>query len=340
MTTILIITDAFLPQVNGVVTTFINTIKVLEQEGFVVDVISPSLFKTIPLIGYREIRIAINPWIVGKLIETINPDHIHIATEGPIGLFAGIYCRKKGYQFSTSYHTKMPEYIKERYKVIPVNFSYTYMKFIHRGSSNILVTTDSMKTELLKQGFKNKITVWGRGVDTTIFNDTGRIPHKKLSLLYVGRISIEKNIKAYLDMPVDAVKYVVGNGPLLETYKKNYKNDPNIIFVGEKKGKELQYYYVNADVFVFPSKTDTLGIVLLESIACGTPVIAYPVTGPIDCITDGLTGILSNNLGNIEMQKAILLDRHKIFEIGQTLTWEKCTDIFRNSLVRALNYRK
>ena len=331
MSRILIITDAW-DQINGVVTTFINTIRVLREQGNEVSVIHPGLFKTTPLPTYPEIKIAINPWKVGKLIEDANADEIHIATEGPIGLFATWYCRRKKYAFTTSYHTKMPEYLKTRFKWLPIGIPYAYMRHLHRKSKNILVTTQSMKDELILNGFKNDITVWGRGVDTSIFNDNDRTLSKLPRLLYVGRISPEKNLEAYLDMPTYGIKYVVGDGPLLEHYKEKYQNDTSIKFVGPKKGKELQQYYVDSEVLVFPSKTDTFGIVMLEAMACGTPVAAYPVTGPIDCVENNVTGVLHDSLG-YACHLALLLNRDKIAKIGQTKTWESCTQIFQDSLV-------
>lgn len=328
---ILIITDAW-DQMNGVVTTFVNTISELRSMGHDVKVISPDDFRTVPLPTYKEIKVAINPWKVGKLIEGAQADYIHVATEGPIGLFAAMYLRDKGYSFTTSYHTKMPEYVNERFPFVSADFVYRYMRFIHKNSSNILVTTESMKQELLQKGFKSDMIVWGRGVDTSIFNTEGRELSKKARLLYVGRISPEKNLEAYFDLPVYATKYVVGDGPLLEHYKNKYREDPDIVFVGAKKGKELQQYYVNAEAFVFPSKTDTFGIVMLESMACGTPVIAYPVTGPIDCVEQGVTGYLSDNLAEA-YYNACGLKRKDIAAIGATKTWENCTQIFVNSLV-------
>jgi glycosyltransferase involved in cell wall biosynthesis len=189
-----------------------------------------------------------------------------------------------------------------------------------------------MKDELESHGFKNPITVWGRGVDTSVFNEDGRNLSKLARYLYVGRISPEKNLEAYLDMPTFGMKYVVGDGPLLEYYKEKYKDDTKIRFEGPKKGKELQHYYANCEVFVFPSKTDTFGIVMLEAMACGTPVAAYPVTGPIDCVENNVTGILHENLA-YATHLALLLNRDKIRKIGQTKTWESCTQIFRDSLV-------
>lgn len=349
MKKLLIINDNHPDLINGVVTTFENTIKVLEAQDIEVVVINPNDFKSIALPTYKEIKIAINPWKVFSLIDKHNPDYIHIATEGPLGLFAGMYCRKKKYNFTTSYHTKMPEYIKERFPWMPLAISYAFMKFIHKKSSTILVTTESMKNELIDHGFKSPIKVWGRGVDTSIFNDDTANPSNALFnypdmfkpyALYVGRVSPEKNLDAFLDMDIPVNKIIVGNGPAFNELHEKIcqhhtpsKSGFSTMMVGAKKGKELQEWYANADVFVFPSKTDTFGIVMLEAMACGTPVIGYPVTGPIDCVQEGITGSLDESLDSA-FSRAISLDRNKIFTIGQANTWEKCSKVFLNTLVK------
>jgi glycosyltransferase involved in cell wall biosynthesis len=346
---VLLITDAFVPQINGVVTTFVNTIRCLEAKGHEIEIIHPELFKTMELPTYKEIKIAINPWKIKQMIKDSTSTHIHIATEGPLGLFASRYCKKLGLSYTTSYHTKMPEYIKERFKFIPLRISYAYMRLIHKNSKMVLVTTPSMKTELEQHGFKNSIEVWGRGANTAIFkpagsreSDLSRATFIKPYALYVGRISIEKNIDAFLDMDIPMNKIIVGDGPYFqELYEKLTSaqhvsvikpSKYNTIMTGTKKGKELQEYYANASVFVFPSKTDTYGIVMLEAMACGTPVIGYPVTGPIDCVEQGVTGFLDDDLEKA-FGEAIKLDRQKIAEIGASRTWEKCTEIFERSLV-------
>jgi glycosyltransferase involved in cell wall biosynthesis len=346
---LLLITDAW-DQMNGVVTTFVNTIRCMEANGHQVEVIHPGLFKTKALPTYKEIKIAINPWKIKKMIRDSTATHIHIATEGPLGLFASRYCTKYGISYTTSYHTKMPEYIRERFKFIPLWLSYAYMRLIHKHSKKILVTTPSMKTELEQHGFKNSIEVWGRGVDTNIFNNDTDHPTNpiydypkffKPYALYVGRVSIEKNIDAFLDMNIPMNKIIVGSGPysdeLHDKCARDHtpsKNHPNCsaVMVGTMKGKELQEWYANASAFVFPSKTDTFGIVMLEAMACGTPVVAYPVTGPIDCVEQGVTGVLDDDLEKA-FGEAIKLDRNKVAAFGSLNTWEKCTAIFEKSLV-------
>lgn len=327
--TILIVIDNNINNVNGVVTTFLETSRVLRERGFDVIWLTPSDFKTIPCPGYPEVRLAINPWKVSYYIEKYNPDYIHIATEGPIGFFAMLHCEKKKYNFTSSYHTKTPEYIKSRIKLFPLELGYWFLRRLHKNSKRTLVTTESMKNELIEREFKNLI-VWGRGVNTTIFNDSSRKKSNINRLLYVGRISKEKNIEEFLNLNLNAEKIVVGDGPQRKELEEKY---PNVRFVGYKHGAELAEYYSNAEVFVFPSYTDTFGIVMLEAIACGTPVVAHDVTGPKDCILNGKSGILSDDL-NCAVCKAMLLDRENIKQIGQMNTWDKCTDIFQNNLVK------
>lgn len=349
---ILIITDAWINQTNGVVTTLINTKKCLEEMGHNVEVISPNQFNVKELPTYKEIKIATNPWKIGKMIKDINPDAIHIATEGPLGLFAGMYLRKKKYKFTTSYHTKMPEYVNERFKFIPKSLVYMYMRFIHKGSSTILVTTESMLQELQKHGFKQNIMVWNRGVDATIFNtenlssDEPYEYYKMLKpyVLYVGRISIEKNLEAFINLDIPYNKVIVGDGPLFDELFNDLNSVKMVpsgnvdkpkyatIMVGKQIGEELKRWYAHAEVFVFPSKTDTYGIVMLESMACGTPVAAYPVTGPIDCVKNNVTGYLDDDLASA-IEKCTKLDRSKIAKIGQANTWESCTQTFLKTLV-------
>lgn len=320
---------------NGVVTTLSNTKRVMEEAGYTVKLITPEDFMTIPLPTYKEIKLVINPWKVGKIIKAADADYIHIATEGPLGLCATLYCRLKGYKFTTSYHTKMPEYISERFPWFPQSLAYSYMRFLHSASSNVLVTTKSMAQELTNHGFKNNIVVWGRGVDTSIFYPTTpeeRGLHKQAIALYVGRVSIEKNVKSFIEAShrLGYRAIVVGDGPQLESLQTRYGS--NVEFVGRKTGKELADYYRIADVFVFPSKTDTFGIVMLEAMACGTPVAGFNVTGPIDCVTQEVTGITHPTL-SFALAQAAMLDRNKVAELGATYTWEACTQTFIDNLV-------
>lgn len=326
---ILIVTDAWHPQVNGVVRTLDEVGKELVKMGHEVSYITPDLFSTIPTPSYPEIRLAVNVWKVPTMIREARADVVHIATEGPLGATARMYCAIKKIPFTTSYHTKMPEYVHMRYPFIPESFMYAYMKWLHKPSRAILVTTDSMKRELTEHGFKNNLVVWSRGVNYDVFNDVGHINHDDTKvLLYVGRVSVEKNIEAFLDVKVnDVVKIVVGDGPkqYVDQLKAKYKDVP---FVGYKTGNELAHFVKNADVFVFPSKSDTFGIVMIEATACGTPVAAYPVTGPIDFIVNDVNGYMDDDL-SFAIQKCLHVNRNKCADYTkQNYSWKRCAEIF------------
>lgn len=328
---ILLITDTW-ENVNGVVRTLQNTVKELEGRGHTVVVIHPGLFKTTSPKSYPEIKLAWNLWKLGPMIKSTNPDAIHIATEGPLGLAARWYCKvkKRSIPHNTSYHTKFPEYMKIHYN-IPINIGYYCMRLFHKFSSKVLVTTQSMKDELELHGFKN-LVVWSRGVDNEIFNPQCRRNNlaSKPVLLCVSRVSKEKGIDEFCSIQTTGTKILVGDGPYLNEIKAKY---PDVIYPGYKFGKSLSHYYANADVFVFPSKTDTFGIVMLESISCGTPIAAFPVTGPIDVIIPDITGVMDNNL-NMAIEKCLLLDRKEVEIHSRKFTWTSCTDIFENSLVQ------
>jgi glycosyltransferase involved in cell wall biosynthesis len=326
-----LITDTW-DNVNGVVTTLRATVQELETRGHVVQVIHPGLFKTFPMPGYPEIAISWNIWRVGPLLEEFEPDAIHIATEGPLGLAARWYCkvRKRSIPHNSSYHTKYPEYLKIHYK-IPTSIGYWFLRLFHKFSHRVLVTTPTMAAELQAKGFKN-LVVWSRGVDKSKFNPLGRKHNlaSKPVLLCVSRASPEKGLEDFCALKTTGTKLLVGDGPFLEYLKKTY---PDVIYVGYKQGASLQHAYANADVFVFPSKSDTFGVVMLESIACGTPVAAYPVTGPIDVLTPGINGFLDADLSSA-IEKCLELDRDAVYESSQQYTWSACTDIFEHNLIR------
>lgn len=324
---ILIVTDTW-ASINGVATTLKATCDELILAGHNVVVIEPSLFRTVSLPGYQEVKISINLWKVAKIIRNFKPDAIHIATEGPLGWTARNYCNKRDIPYSTSYHTKFPEYLNLYYK-IPKFIGYFVMKKFHSKSKSILVTTDAMKQELIQHGFKN-LVVWSRGVDRSIFNSCSRRPNvaSKPILLCVSRASIEKGIDDFCKIETSGTKLFVGDGPYLNELKDKYKD---VIFTGYKTGKQLAHYYANADVFVFPSRTDTFGVVMLESMACGTPVAAYPVTGPIDIIKNNVTGYLSQDL-SIAINNCININRNIVEEHSQQYSWKDCTKIFEENL--------
>jgi glycosyltransferase involved in cell wall biosynthesis len=340
---VLIVSDAWEPQVNGVVSTLKKTIEPLERWGDCVVTITPEDFNLrIPLPSYPEIKIALNVWSVGTMIQRHDPDAIHIATEGPIGLAARNFCTGHKIPFTTSYHTKFPEYVNKRWPLIPLEWGYKFVRWFHRDSERILVTTPSMQEELIANGFDNNIVVWNRGADLELFHpgwidlqlNSKPLSSRPLRLVYVGRVSVEKNIEAFLDTIVpnypNTEKYVVGDGPQKAELEAQY---PGVSFLGMLKGEKLAWWYANADVMVFPSVTDTFGIVMIEANACGTPVAAFPVTGPKDFIIEGVNGSMDSCLGTA-IQHALECDRGACRKhVEQYHTWEKATRTFSNALV-------
>lgn len=335
---IIIVTDAWEPQVNGVVTTLKGLAENLKNKRHTVDLIHPGLFKTIPLPMYPEIRIARNPWKIKEIlthaiVKTAKPTNVHIATEGPLGLFARRYCVKNNIPFTTSYHTNFPEFISEFTK-IPTSWIYPVVRWFHKPAKSILVTTKSMRTKLTEQQFEN-LVVWNRAVDTKLFH-----PDKTDPLLFeeyeppiyinVGRVSPEKNLRAFLDLPLPGTKVIVGDGPAMKELKRDY---PLVKFVGVKKGEQLAKHFASADVFVFPSLTDTFGLVMIESMACGTPVAAYPVTGPIDVVVNGTNGSMNENLLTA-CHAAGVVDRDKTRQhVVENHDWDTFAQIFLDTLV-------
>ena len=325
---IAIITDSWIPLINGVTTTLSNVVDCLEDDGHNIFVIHPGMFKNFPCPTYPEIRLTRNPWSIKKFLNQFNPEAIHIATEGPLGYFGRKWCLKNKKKFTTSYHTKFPEYLHMRTKW-PLSFSYNFLKNFHNQSNGTLITTDSMKHELEEKGFEN-LTIWTRGVDQNLFNPNKRTKKSVIpTYLYVGRISVEKNIETFLNIETFGKKVVVGDGPQLKELKQKYKT---VEFVGAKQGIELAEYYANADVFVFPSKSDTFGVVMIEALASGLPIAAYPVTGPIDIVKNGYNGILSDDL-KYALDFCLYVSKNDCRESVKDYTWKKCAEIFFNHLV-------
>ena len=322
---ILIVTDAWHPQVNGVVTTLSNVTKELIKAGHRVDIVEPSLFKTIPLVGYSEIKIAIETNRLKKYILNETYDCIHISTEGPLGLTARILCRKYKKEFTTAIHTKFPEYLKERIN-FPIEITYSYLKWFHNGAANTLVNTISQKDELIQRGFEH-LRTWGRAIDLDIFKPrTSPVDYDYL--LYVGRVSHEKSIEDFLKIKSHLKKVIIGKGPQLSQLKSKY---PDALFLGYKYKEDLAQWYSGASCFVFPSKSDTYGIVMIESLACGTPVAAYPVTGPIDVIQNNLNGYLSDDL-EYAIQKAIKVNSNSCVSFAKKHSWKKVANQFLEAL--------
>lgn len=330
---ILIVTDAWYPQVNGVCRTLKNLGDELKKIGHQVEYIEPNQFFTVPMPKYNEIKLSLNVWPrVGRLISKADADIIHIATEGPIGIFAKRYCVKNKLKFTTSYHTQFDKYLKLYYPYLPIKLAQKFLKGFHSKAEKILVTTQSMKDELQEIGFdKDKMVVWTRGANHGAFQKPKKInlEYKRPIYLYVGRVSIEKNIRAFLDLDLEGTKLVVGKGPDLDKLKKEY---PEAIFRGERTNGELASYFASSDVFVFPSKTDTFGIVIIEALKCGLPVAAYPVAGPKDIFNGTNIGSLNNDLKKAALE-ALKSDRRACIEHAKKYTWENCAKIFLNSAV-------
>ena len=326
---LLLATDAWQPQVNGVVRTLNQVIEGLRQIGHKVEVVAPADYPTVPLPTYPEIKIAY--WLGGlkKRIDYYDPDAIHIATEGPIGQLVRRYCLKNGYTFTTSFHTRFPEYINQRLPV-PLTWTYPSIRKFHDAAFRTLVPTESLKNDLGQWGFKH-LTVWGRGVDTDLFH-----PQRQVDLglagpvmLNVGRVAPEKNLQAFLDLQLPGSKVVVGDGPQLEEFREKY---PDVLFPGMKNGIELAQYFASADVFVFPSKTDTFGLVMLEALASGIPIAAYPVTGPLDVLQQGITGVMHQDLLQA-VEQALQLDKQACREFAQAHGWSSIAQLFLQALM-------
>ncbi len=328
---IALISDAWDPQVNGVVTTFKNIIPLLNKKGFDVEVLHPEMFSNFSYPWYKEIKFSYNTKnTTSNFFKKYDPDIIHLITEGPVGFAGKRFSVMKDLKITSSFHTRFPDYIKQRF-FVPRTFTYSILRRLHEHSINVLVPSNSMITELLKYKFKN-LKLWNRGVDTDLFNPRKRNRFDQdIRLTYVGRVAIEKNIKEFLNIKGNYKKTVVGDGPELKKYINKY---PDIEFVGLKTGDELAKYYADADVFVFPSKTDTLGNVILESLASGTPVAAFPVTGPKDILTDTEINTLDNNL-EISIQKALKIKREDCRNFALKLTWEKCTEQYLSYMIDA-----
>ena len=326
--TILIVTDNLPEQINGVVTTYKNIEACAIRDNYRVVYIDPGRFRYVDCPGYNEVKIAI-PWKMGQIFEEINPDHIHIATEGPMGLCARQYLDKHGYRYNTAYHTKFPEGIRKLFGV-PEAITWPLVRWFHKHSGKVLTTTDSMVEELRTHGFDGEIISWTRGVDRDVFHPAHRMETVSKYLLCVSRVSKEKNLEAFLEMDYPGyLKVMVGDGPMLETYKKQY---PDVHFTGYKTGLDLAHYYANAEVFVFPSQWETFGIVMIEAMACGTPVAAFPVQGPSDVVEQGVTGFLEEELATA-VHRCLGLSRNKVLAGSQKWSWQRAWEIFRDNLV-------
>ena len=328
---ILIVSDAWRPQINCVVRTLESVSKVLAEVGYSVDFLTPERFWTLPVPSYPEIRISLaSVGAVSRQIEAVAPDHIHIATEGPLGLLGRQYCLNQGLHFTTSFHTRFPEYVAMRVPV-PQEWSYGYLRWFHSAAVRTLVPTPSLRDDLIARGFRN-LSIWSRGVDANRFRPGPKTwftdlpgPH----LLYVGRVAAEKNIDAFLSLDLPGTKIVTGDGPDRAHLQRIY---PRTVFLGYRHGEELGAIYRSADLLVFPSRTDTFGNVITEALASGTPIAAYPVTGPLDVLTGSSAGALDADLGQA-VQRAMLLSREDARAHGERFTWQVSAAQFASALV-------
>lgn len=334
MARILIVTDAWHPQVSGVVRTLETTVRLLRDWGHTVGVIEPSHYWSIPFPLYPDIPMCLpRAGRVYRQIHTFRPDHVHISTEGGLGLIVRRYCHRMGWRYTTSYHTRYPEYLRELARV-PESITYRFMKWFHRHPVAIMVATASLEKELIAKGFTAPIQRWSRGVDLSTFHPrpNAEIRYPRPILLYVGRVSHEKGIDDFLRLKSAGTKVVVGDGPARAALQQQY---PEAVFLGYRSGQELGEIYAAADLFVFPSKTDTFGVVVIEALASGLPVAAYPVMGPADIISRDQLGALDSDLGRAVERALATGEPGACAAEGRTYTWESCTAQFLGNLVPA-----
>ncbi|WP_237152520.1 glycosyltransferase family 4 protein [Oryzibacter oryziterrae] len=334
MTRITVVTDAWHPQVNGVVRSIERTNEELVGLGAEVTMVTPDRFRTVPLPSYPEIRVAIATYrTVAREIEKGQPSYVHIATEGPLGFKARKWCRRNGMPYTTSYHTRFPEYVSARLPV-PESWLYAWVRRFHNGGSGCMVATDTLASDLTARGFHNLMR-WSRGIDADLF----RLRDRSESLfdlprpifINVGRVAVEKNLDAFLSLDLPGSKVIVGDGPQRESLEKRY---PNVLFTGAKFGEDLARAYASADVFVFPSRTDTFGNVILEALACGLPVAAYPVMGPLDIIGGTNAGVLDEDLRSACL-RAAELKAEDARALALRFSWRRAAEQFLTNVRRA-----
>jgi len=331
---ICLVTDAWYPQVNGVVTTWNHVREELVAQGHQFDVIHPAMFRTIAAPKYPEIRLAVFPGRkLRRTLDAMSPDAIHIATEGSLGLAARRYCRRRKRPFTTSYHTRFPQYLKEYFE-IPEPATYTWLRWFHKPAARTLVPTPSIRDDLAEHGFDaERLVVWTRGVKHDRFRvyDNEALPLDHLPeprFLYCGRVAVEKNLEAFLRLDLPGTNIIVGDGPAFADLSARYSDAH---FVGYKTGDDLARHVACGDVFVFPSLTDTFGVVMIEAMACGLPVAAYPVPGPKDIIIDGKVGALDDDLRKACL-RALELDPDECVKYAERFTWQRCARMVYENL--------
>lgn len=329
---VLIATDAWSPQINGVTSTYARIAREADLIGSRLAFLKPADFQTVPMPRYREIRLAL-PGLkrTRSAVSDAQPDHIHIATEGPVGWMTRTVCLERGLPFTTSYHTRFPEYIST-HAGIPAAWTYAVVRRFHAASAGVFAATPTLLKELAARGFRH-LHLWTRGVDTHLFHPRSERlfgPGGPV-FLYVGRVSAEKNIEAFLEAPLPGQKVVIRDGPALPAFRAHY---PSVLFTGLKHGEDLARHFASADVFVFPSRTDTFGLVILEALASGLPVAAFPVTGPVDIVEHGVSGYLDENIGHAAMM-ALTLSRDAARARAQSFTWQRATELFLDNITQA-----
>ncbi|WP_114395664.1 glycosyltransferase family 4 protein [Oleisolibacter albus] len=331
---IILATDAWFPQINGVVRTLSTTVEQAEALGHTVRVIGPDRFRTLPAPGYPQVRLALAPGrLLARLMDEFAPDAVHIPVEGPIGLAARRHCLRRGWPFTTSFHTRFGDYFAAKLRLPPA-LPFAFQRWFHNAGAGFMVQTATLEHELAGRGFR-RIRRWGRAVDTELFQPPRQAADRDVLglprpvFLNVGRVSTEKNLEAFLTLDLPGSKVVVGDGPQRAAYQARH---PDVHFPGWRSGADLTRYFAAADVFVFPSRFETLGLVTLESLACGTPVAAYPVPGPRDVIGDHPVGVLDEDLRAAALRAlSIPRDRCRAFALG--FSWRRCTEEFLGNLV-------
>jgi len=327
---IAMVTDAWHPQISGVVTTLAQTIEELGKLGHDVLAVHPNLFRsTIPCPTYPQIRLVVNPYFrVARLLDDFQPHCIHLVTEGPLGLAGRAYCVRRSYPFTTSFTTRFDEYIAMRFPV-PASPVFRLLRWFHSRAARVMLSSKPLKEELESKGFRN-VALWPRGVDTDRFRprDKNFLPGERPVQLYVGRVAVEKSIEDFLRVNLPGTKYVVGDGPALDRLRREY---PDTRFTGAKTGDDLARHYAAADVLVFPSRTDTFGIVMLEAMACGVPVAAYPVRGPVDIVRQGVTGWMDEDLQKA-VERALTLDSRACRPFALRFSWQRSAERFVDNL--------
>ncbi len=331
MRRILLATDAWSPQINGVVRTYQRLARELAEMGVALHVLGPGHFRCVPCPSYPEIGLALpDQKRCSALIEAAQADAIHIATEGPVGWMARRHCRRRKLPFTTSFHTRFADYVHARWP-IPEAWVYGLQRRFHAESAGVMVATPSLAADLSARGF-TRLMAWTRGVDTDLFRPSGqRLFGAGPVFLYVGRVAVEKNIEAFLSADLPGRKVVVGDGPQRAALSERY---PDVVFAGVHEGESLAACYASADVFVFPSLTDTFGMVMLEAMASGLPIAAFPVTGPKDLVVPGVSGVLSADLG-AAARTAMGLDKAQVRAAAEAFTWRAAAKMFLTNVDRA-----